>query len=57
MNMLINVLYSVYGIDKWGKDFIIVMDKGEVGFKNFFNFKVFVVSLFDIFVDFEDCGI
>lgn len=55
--MLKIVLYSVYGIDKWGKDFIVVMDKGEVGFKNFFNLKVLVVSLFDIFIDFEDCGI
>ena len=49
--------HSVYGIDKWGKDLIVVKDNGEVGLKNPLNPAAPAVSLPAILSDLEDRGI
>ena len=57
MNTPTTAPHSVYGIDKWGKDLVVVTDKGEVGLKNPLNPKAPAVSLPDILSDLEDRGI
>ncbi len=51
------VPHEIYGIDKWGKDLIVVMENGEIGLKNPLNPDAPAISLPEILRDLEDRGV
>ncbi|MFY0596770.1 MAG: biosynthetic arginine decarboxylase [Cognatishimia sp.] len=57
MNKTYAAPHDIYGIDKWGKDLIVVNDKGEIGLKNPLNPDAPSVSLPAILEDLDDRGI
>ncbi|MDC0738962.1 biosynthetic arginine decarboxylase [Cognatishimia sp. SS12] len=51
------VPHAIYGIDKWGKDLIVVNDEGEICLKNPLNPSAPAISLPGILEDLEDRGV
>jgi arginine decarboxylase len=49
--------HDIYGIEKWGKDLIVVLDNGEIGLKNPLNPAAAPISLPEILRDLEDRGV
>ena len=57
MNKTYAAPHDIYGIDKWGKDLIVVNEMGEIGLKNPLNPAATSVSLPAILEDLDDRGI
>ncbi|UZD90070.1 biosynthetic arginine decarboxylase [Cognatishimia activa] len=57
MNKTYAAPHDIYGINKWGKDLIVVNDMGEIGLKNPLNPDAPSVSLPAILEDLDDRGI
>ncbi|SHH34116.1 biosynthetic arginine decarboxylase [Cognatishimia maritima] len=57
MNKTYAVPHDIYGINKWGRDLIVVDDAGEIALKNPMNPSAPAVSLPDILEDLDDRGI
>ena len=57
MNKPSSVPHSLYGIDKWGKDLIVVTEQGEIGLRNPLKPDAAPVSLPSVLSDLEDRGI
>ncbi|CUJ00310.1 biosynthetic arginine decarboxylase [Cognatishimia activa] len=57
MNKTYAAPHDVYGIKKWGKNLIVVNDKGEIGLKNPLNPDAPSVSLPAILEDLDDRGV
>ncbi|MBC6407699.1 MAG: biosynthetic arginine decarboxylase [Rhodobacteraceae bacterium] len=52
-----NAPHSIYGIDKWGKDLIVVLDNGDVGLRNPLCPEAPAASLPAILRDLDDRGV
>lgn len=57
MNKTYAAPHDIYGINKWGKDLIVVNEMGEIGLKNPLNPSAPSVSLPAILEDLDDRGI
>ena len=57
VNTSLSAPHDIYGIEKWGKDLIVVMENGEIGLKNPLNPDAPAVSLPEILRDLDDRGI
>ncbi|GAA6208626.1 biosynthetic arginine decarboxylase [Cognatishimia sp. WU-CL00825] len=49
--------HDIYGIEKWGKDLVVVLGNGEIGLKNPLNPEAPAISLPEILRDLEDRGV
>ncbi|MGH1466128.1 MAG: biosynthetic arginine decarboxylase [Cognatishimia sp.] len=49
--------HDIYGIEKWGKNLIVVLENGEIGLRNPLNPEAPAISLPEILRDLEDRGV